>query len=88
VKVSTQSIEGSIVIRVRSRSHIPAGERSKIFDRFYRGESSRDATPGTGLGLDIARKIMLAHGGTLALEDSGETESVFRITIPVLAKEF
>jgi two-component system sensor histidine kinase KdpD len=88
VKVSTRTTEGSIAIRVRSRSHIPPGERSKIFDRFYRGEGSRDATPGTGLGLDIARKIMLAHGGTLVLEDSSETESVFRITVPILAKAF
>jgi two-component system, OmpR family, sensor histidine kinase KdpD len=88
VKVSAQATEDSIAIRVRSRSHIPVGERSKIFDRFYRGEGSRDATPGTGLGLDIGRKIMMAHGGTLALEDSSETESVFRITIPVFAKGF
>jgi len=83
VRVSTRATENSIAIRVRSRSHISMGERSKIFDRFYRGEGSRDATPGTGLGLDIARKIMLAHGGTLVLEDSSETESVFRITVPV-----
>ena len=88
VEVSTRTAEGSIAIRVRSRSHIPVGERSRIFDRFYRGEGSRDATPGTGLGLDIARKIMLAHGGTLVLEDSSEAESVFRITIPVSAKGF
>jgi two-component system sensor histidine kinase KdpD len=88
VQVSAHAIEGSVAIRVRSHSHIPTEERSRIFDRFYRGQRSPDTTPGTGLGLDIARKIMLAHGGTLALEDSSEDESIFCITIPVSAKEY
>jgi two-component system sensor histidine kinase KdpD len=87
VKVSMQAVEGSVVIRVRSHSHIPQEERSRIFDRFYRGQYSLNTTPGTGLGLDIARKIILAHGGTLALEDTSEDEAIFRITLPVSVKE-
>ena len=80
-------MDGSVAIRVLSRSEIPPDEHSKIFDRFYRGKRSRDETPGTGLGLDIARKIALAHGGNLVLEDSSEDRSVFRITIPFCSKE-
>jgi two-component system sensor histidine kinase KdpD len=86
VKVSTQTTGGSVAICVQSRSHIPTEERSRIFDRFYRGKGSRDATPGTGLGLDIARKIILAQGGTLTLQDSSADESVFCITIPASVK--
>jgi two-component system sensor histidine kinase KdpD len=87
VDVSAGAMDGSVAIRVLSRSEIPPDEHSKIFDRFYRGKRSRDETPGTGLGLDIARKIALAHGGNLVLEDSSEDRSVFRITIPFCSKE-
>ena len=87
VEVSTGAMGDSLAIRVRSRSQVPPEEHSKIFDRFYRGKRSRDETPGTGLGLDIARKIALAHGGNLVLEDSKEDESIFRITLPMDSKE-
>jgi len=87
VEVSAEPMEHQVAIRVRSRSQISPEEHSKIFDRFYRGKRSRDETPGTGLGLDIARKIAMAHGGNLVLEVSTEEESIFRITIPVSPKE-
>jgi signal transduction histidine kinase len=87
VDVSAYANEGSVAIRVRNCGYIPTEEQSKIFDRFYRGKQSRDSTAGTGLGLDIARRIALAHGGTLALEDSGRDGSTFRITLPVAVKE-
>jgi two-component system, OmpR family, sensor histidine kinase KdpD len=87
VEVSTSAMGDSLAIRVRSSSQVAPEEHSKIFDRFYRGKRSRDAMPGTGLGLDIARKIALAHGGNLVLEDSKEDESIFRITIPEASKE-
>ena len=72
-------------IRVSNRSKsIPAGERQRIFDRFYRG-SNAAASPGSGLGLYVARKIALAHGGALELETDGrpEDEVSFRLSIPV-----
>jgi two-component system sensor histidine kinase KdpD len=87
VDVSAGAMEGEVAIRVRSHSQISPEEHSKIFDRFYRGKRSREETPGTGLGLDIARKIALAHGGNLVLENSSEDESIFRITIPFSSKE-
>lgn len=87
VKVGARLSDGSITVRVGSSSDVPAGERAKIFDRFYRGVDARDSIPGTGLGLDIARKIVLAHGGDLALEDCNDSESIFRITLPISVKE-
>jgi two-component system sensor histidine kinase KdpD len=83
VEVSTDTYPGSVAIRVQSHSYIPKEEQSKIFDRFYRGKQSRDSTLGTGLGLDIARRIATAHGGTLALEASTRETSIFCITLPV-----
>ncbi len=48
---------------------IPPHERSKIFDRFYRGERSIK-TPGHGLGLSIAETIANLHGFKLTVEDN------------------
>ena len=87
VEVSTQADEDSLAIRVRNCAYIPVEEHTKIFDRFYRGKQLRNSTSGTGLGLDIARRIALAHGGTLALEDSTKDGSTFRISIPVAVRE-
>ena len=47
---------------------IPAAERERVFERFYRVEG--DATRGTGLGLSIARAIVERHHGTIRLGDA------------------
>jgi signal transduction histidine kinase len=50
---------------------IPAHERQRVFDRFYRvgGSRSRESG-GTGLGLPIVRDLVRAHGGTVRLTDN------------------
>ena len=48
---------------------IPAAERERVFDRFYRLEASR-TTEGNGLGLSLARAVVRLHGGTIALDDN------------------
>jgi signal transduction histidine kinase len=48
---------------------IPAGLREKVFQRFYRLETSR-TTPGSGLGLSLAGAIASLHGSELSLEDN------------------
>src|ERR1700733_2704049 len=48
---------------------VPAEERARIFDRFYRGERSAQA-PGHGLGLSIAATIANLHGFKLTVEDN------------------
>jgi two-component system sensor histidine kinase KdpD len=76
VTVSVESMNSAIAIHVwNSGPSIPERERSRIFDRFYRGESARKLTPGSGLGLYVARKIAIAHGGDLALEERSENNS-------------
>jgi two-component system OmpR family sensor kinase len=68
---------------------VPPADRERIFDRFVRLDSARDAARGGGgLGLSIARGIATAHGGALACVSSvpGATSgSEFVLTLPVLA---
>ena len=43
---------------------IPEKERDQVFERFFRGETSRKmGTPGTGLGLSICKEILTRHKG-------------------------
>jgi two-component system sensor histidine kinase KdpD len=59
-----------ISIRLSNEGNeIPEDERSKIFERFYRGQKSRNLVTGSGMGLAIAREIIRAHGGDLILEN-------------------
>jgi two-component system sensor histidine kinase KdpD len=79
-----------LALRVVSHGNpIPFGEKSKIFDRFYRGVDGRRMGPGSGLGLYVARKIALALGGSLDLEnESGSTDgTAFRLMLPVPQNE-
>lgn len=46
---------------------IPAEDRARVLSKYERGQRSAD-TPGVGLGLYIANRIVTAHGGTLLLE--------------------
>lgn len=70
-----------------SGSSIPLNERNLIFDRFYRGSNAKHYSTGSGLGLYVARKIALAHGGGLDLEaDSGDGVS-FCLKIPLAKAE-
>ena len=61
----------ALVIRLRDRGPgIPAEALEKVFEPFFRLESSRSRdTGGTGLGLSIARDIAQAHGGTISLQN-------------------
>ncbi len=65
---------------------IPASEREKIFDAFYRLDRSRDrATGGFGLGLSIVRQIIVLHGGRIHISESELGGAKFEISLPMVA---
>ena len=72
--VTVDRVNGAARIRVRdSGPGIPPAEQARVFDPFYRVETSRSReSGGTGLGLTIARNIAEQHGGGIALSNHAE----------------
>lgn len=63
---------------------IPANERGKIFEKFYRGTTARAmGIVGTGLGLAMVRAIVIAHRGTVRVESNTPNGSVFILALPL-----
>jgi two-component system, OmpR family, phosphate regulon sensor histidine kinase PhoR len=77
--------ESRAVIQVAdSGEGIPAGELSRVFERFYRVDKARTRqTGGTGLGLAIVRHVAEAHGGTVGVDSELGRGSTFTVTLPV-----
>jgi signal transduction histidine kinase len=64
---------------------IPEAEIDRVFEPFYRLESSRNrATGGTGLGLSIARDVAQAHGGSLTLTNRSSGGLEAKLVLPRL----
>ena len=79
ISVSAREDEAAWRIRVSDTGPgLPKKARDHLF-RPFQGGTRKD---GTGLGLAIAAELIRGHGGTLALEKSDETGTVFVITLP------
>jgi GAF domain-containing protein len=62
---------------------IPEEEQPKVFDRFYRGTSSRQlGIPGTGLGLAICQEIVRRHNGRITLVSGQGEGASFTLWLP------
>ncbi|MFC3770477.1 sensor histidine kinase [Paenibacillus sp. GCM10012303] len=62
---------------------IPEEHLPHVFDRFYRGESSRTRkSGGAGLGLAITKSIVDAHGGTIRVRSAPGAGSTFTVRLP------
>jgi signal transduction histidine kinase len=61
---------------------LPAEDRDRAFDRFWRGDHSR---PGTGLGLAIVHDLVTASGGTVVLEESSRGGVAAKVALPKAA---
>ncbi|MCT2585454.1 HAMP domain-containing histidine kinase [Actinophytocola sp. S1-96] len=63
---------------------LPADQAARVFDRFYRADTSRarDHGGGAGLGLAIVWSLVTAHGGTVSVNTSPGEGATFRIELP------
>jgi signal transduction histidine kinase len=84
VEVALLRKEHFAVLAIRdSGPGIPAEERERIFQRFYRiDRAGADPEPGAGLGLSIVKGIALAHGGQIEVDSVPGRSSCFRLILP------
>ena len=87
---------GTVVIEARRQGNllevavtdsgrgIPPEALARVFDRFYRADTSRQVrTGGSGLGLTIVRAIVEAHGGTIRAENASQGGARFIFSLPI-----
>jgi PAS domain S-box-containing protein len=87
IELTAARSDGGVVIAVTdSGVGISSDDLRRLFDRFFRTESAqRNAIPGIGLGLAIARAIVEAHEGTITVESTPGVGTTFRIELPLRA---
>jgi signal transduction histidine kinase len=82
VRVAASAENGALHVAVSDNGPgIPADRQRVIFEKF--GRAGTGTQPGTGLGLFIARSIVEAHGGSLAVRSTPGHGSTFVVSLPV-----
>ncbi len=88
IDISAEVKNNSVLVSVADRGPgIPAGERERIFDKFYRVLGSQRDTRGSGLGLAVCRGLVEAHGGHIWVEARDGGGALFRFTLPLVSVE-
>jgi signal transduction histidine kinase len=87
VRVTLLRRGGSVQVEVIDCGIGIAPESLKpLFDRYYRAPAGKGRAKGLGLGLYIARMIVLAHGGQIDVSSEVGKGSVFRLELPARAE--
>jgi two-component system, OmpR family, heavy metal sensor histidine kinase CusS len=84
IRIEAKQSEATVMVMVTNASNdIPAPDRDRIFDRFYRGDPARTRkVEGIGLGLSLSREIARAHGGDLILGVGQMGQTEFILSLP------
>lgn len=82
VRIQGEAMNGSVNLTVSDNGvGISAEDLPRVFDRFYRADSSR-TSGNTGLGLAISKAIVEAHGGTIEVSSQLDVGTVFTVRLP------
>jgi len=90
VRIELLKKQNEVILKVKdSGIGVPAHEKRRIFTKFYRASNARKQRPdGTGIGLFMAQKVIVAHGGSVIFESTEGKGSTFGFHLPiVLSKE-
>lgn len=82
IDLCTEPSANAVTVKIRDQGPgIPKAYVSKIFDPFF---TTKAPGQGTGLGLTLARRIVLRYGGQIRLDNPGGPGATFVLTFPVL----
>jgi signal transduction histidine kinase len=85
IEISLYQKGKRIIFTVRDHGiGVPKIEQRRLFEKFFRASNARQVRPdGTGVGLYMARKIIIAHGGSLIFESQENVGSTFGFRLPI-----
>ncbi|SET41341.1 sensor histidine kinase [[Clostridium] polysaccharolyticum] len=89
IQIGTEEKNDKLFVSVKDHGvGIPAGSLHKIWERFYKTDSSRGKDKkGTGLGLSIVKEIINAHGENITVASTIDVGTEFIFTLPMSEKE-
>lgn len=83
IELSTE--DGDIILKVHDTGiGVPQNEQAHLFTKFFRATNARKQRPdGTGVGLFLAKKVIVAHGGSMVFESVEGEGSTFGFRLPI-----
>jgi two-component system sensor histidine kinase KdpD len=83
ITIRAVHVQGEVIFSVHSFGPvIPMADRERIFDRYYRSANASNRAPGTGIGLAVAKRAALIHGGYVWVTSDEEEGTTFYAAIP------
>ena len=85
IAIETTHESDNVIIRIKDDgTGIAEGDRNQVFERFFRGRAEDDLhNQGLGIGLAIAREIVMRHRGSISLDNRPEGGAVLEIVLPL-----
>ncbi|MCP4718775.1 MAG: HAMP domain-containing histidine kinase [Desulfobacteraceae bacterium] len=84
IRISTPRDDGFLNFHISDTGPgIPKEKHSLIFKKYYRAKEVRKHMSGVGLGLNISKRIVQAHGGQISVENNTDKGCTFSFTLPV-----
>lgn len=85
ITVELSIVDGSAILQVHDTGiGVPKLEQTHLFTKFFRASNARRQRPdGTGVGLFLAKKVIVAHGGSVVFDSSEGKGSTFGFRLPV-----
>lgn len=86
ISLSGEVQDSQVLLQIKDNGRgITQEDLPNIFDRFYRGDKSRQPTGESGLGLAISKSIVEIHHGSISVESQPGQGAVFSIRLPAAA---